>query len=1006
MTTVLSSVGERPASPVVPFCLREAKSLIEEVFPAQKLSSEAYKEQMAVHGKTLTALGSYWKGRKPLVLNRACILGALLPVTSDLKRDLEIFEMLMGMDERSFVARARRLRPVELIQQLRFENIYEYFDVKPNNSLPPAAPVDLAALFPDSERRPTVSWRADVSETTRRTLEAQALPPVSYRERVDRAERVENCAGVDTHIWADVNAHLGTTAASIPELVEQLGIMRFGHRPRVADTFSGSGQIPFEAARLGCDVYASDLNPISCMLTWGGLHVIGAGKEQRTALKTAQRRAAAAIRAEIDELGVESRGDGWRAKVFLYCLETTCIATGWRVPLLPSLIVSKGSRVVARLRPNPSEKRYDIIIESGVSKEELAAAENGTVQDGVLVHTVGGVEYRTKISTIRGDYTAEDGSTKNRLRRWEKEEITFRPDDIFQERLYCIQWQRTTTVQGREQSVFEFCAVTPADLEREQQVANHVAANLAFWQAKGWVPDTVIEHGEKTREPIRMRGWTHWHHLFNPRQLLWAATAMKHSSAHTHFAIAQVLNVNCRLSRWHPGSGGGGLTAGVFDNQALNPLYNYGCRGASYCEGFLLQDYKSFSLGEGRSIVRNHPAAQLDVENDIYITDPPYGDAVKYEEITEFFIAWLKKNPPPDFSDWVWDSRRPLAITGEDEAFRRGMVAAYRRMTERMPANGIQVIMFTHQSTSIWSEMATIVWASGLQVTAAWYVATETDSALRNGRYVKGTILLVLRKRAGHLSTFRDDLAMELADGVEEQVKTLTGLNQQVRDLYRDENLFSDADLQMAGYAAALRVLTRYAEIDGSDMTVEALRPRVAGEATRVDRWINHAVDIANQALIPTGLSPNLWSELHGVERFYLKMLDIEGSGISAVDNYQNFAKAFKVRDFPVLMASQKANSARLKSGSEFGRSEMGSGSELADTPLRGVLYALMELENGTDPDLVLNHLASNVSDYFRRRETIIGLADFMASRLPRLRATEAAHARVLRDLIRNERIG
>jgi putative DNA methylase len=43
--------------------------------------------------------------------------------------------------------------------------------------------------------------------------------------------------------------------------------MRFGHRPRVADTFSGSGQIPFEAARLGCDVYASDLNPVACMLT-------------------------------------------------------------------------------------------------------------------------------------------------------------------------------------------------------------------------------------------------------------------------------------------------------------------------------------------------------------------------------------------------------------------------------------------------------------------------------------------------------------------------------------------------------------------------------------------------------------------------------------------------------------------------------------------------------------------------------------------------------------------
>ena len=38
------------------------------------------------------------------------------------------------------------------------------------------------------------------------------------------------------------------------------------------------------------------------------------------------------------------------------------------------------------------------------------------------------------------------------------------------------------------------------------------------------------------------------------------------------------------------------------------------------------------------------------------ITDPPYGDAVNYDAILEFFIAWLRKNPPPEFAEWVWDS--------------------------------------------------------------------------------------------------------------------------------------------------------------------------------------------------------------------------------------------------------------------------------------------------------------------------------------------------------------
>jgi putative DNA methylase len=68
---------------IVPFSLKDAPSLIEKLFPVQKLSAESYKEQMAGSGKALTALGSYWKGRKPLVLNKACILGCLLPTSDD-----------------------------------------------------------------------------------------------------------------------------------------------------------------------------------------------------------------------------------------------------------------------------------------------------------------------------------------------------------------------------------------------------------------------------------------------------------------------------------------------------------------------------------------------------------------------------------------------------------------------------------------------------------------------------------------------------------------------------------------------------------------------------------------------------------------------------------------------------------------------------------------------------------------------------------------------------------
>src|SRR5208337_5428483 len=100
-------------------------------------------------------------------------------------------------------------------------------------------------------------------------------------------------------IWRDVNAHLGTSSWNLRTLVEQLGIGRFGRRPKVADTFCGGGSIPFEAARIGCDVYASDLNPIACMLTWGAFNIVGATKGRHGEIERAQREVAAAVDAEI-----------------------------------------------------------------------------------------------------------------------------------------------------------------------------------------------------------------------------------------------------------------------------------------------------------------------------------------------------------------------------------------------------------------------------------------------------------------------------------------------------------------------------------------------------------------------------------------------------------------------------------------------------------------------------------------------------------------------------------
>jgi putative DNA methylase len=138
-------------------------------------------------------------------------------------------------------------------------------------------------------------------------------------------------------------------------------------------------------------------------------------------------------------------------------------------------------------------------------------------------------------------------------------------------------------------------------------------------------------------------------------------------------------------------------------------------------------------------------------------------------------------------------------------------------------------------------------------------------------------------------------------------------------------------------------------------------------------------------------------------------MLDMESRGAKTLDNYQNFAKAFKVASFKPFLFSQKANDARLKSAVEFGRTEMGEGSELHESVLRAVLYAIMELDKNIDGDEVQTHLMLNIPNYYgdmTQRDLAMELADYLAKRLDHLRPEEASNARVLYELLKNQRLG
>jgi putative DNA methylase len=975
---------------IVPFSLKDAPSLIERLFPAQKISVETQKERKAGQGQTLTGLGSYWKGRKPLLLVEACVLGALLPSTGDDEEDLSVFEMLLGMSDEQITDRMKT--------GLTVDDIVSF-----------ATPQQLDSLTEEAAGETgSVRKIRKLPAQTRDKLFADILAKMPYDQRVSklsRPEEVSRSTLIEDRLQR-ANRHLGTTANTMVELVEQLGIMRFGHRPKLSDTFSGGGSIPFAAARLGCDVVASDLNPIAAMLTWGALNVVGGDEARRSEIALGQERLAGEVRATIDALGVERDKDGNLAKAYMYCLETRCPQTGWLVPLLPNFIISKKLRVIVGIVPDRKKRRFDFVIEEGVSAEKLKAAELGTVVNGDLSYELDGERYSSSLKTIRGDKAVSGSSFANSLRPWTRHEIEPRSDDIFQERLYCIQWITRETVDATRQRTF-FAAPGPADLDRERRVSQFVSDHIVEWQKDGILPDMAIEKGEKTDEPIRTRGWTHWHHLFPPRHLLILAL-IKQRIAESALCLdfCQMLNITSKLCRINSSEGQGGAVkyGEVFYNQALNTFWNYGVRASTSVLKSGRLDPPHFPL-EGRGEIKSGPAKEAAESADLFITDPPYADAVNYHEITEYFIAWLRKSPPKPFDRWLWDSRRPLAIQGDGDEFRHNMVEAYGAMTNRMPDNGLQIVMFTHQSASVWADMAQIFWGAGLQVVAAWYIATETTSELKKGGYVQGTVLLVLRKRSLNESGYKDEIVQEVKAEVADQIDTMIGLNQRLKGHGRAENLFEDADLQMAGYAAALRVLTKYEKIDGTDMSKEALRPRRAGEKNLVGEIIDFAVQVANEHMVPEYMAAKLWEGLTGAERFYLKMMDIETTSLRKLDNYQNFAKAFRVDGYDKLMGLMEPNKARLKTAKEFKK----NGFELPEfgqSVTRAALYGILELENDVEGDDVLSHLKDLLPNYHNKRDDLAAIAEYIARKREDVDQTESRAARILHGLIRNERLG
>jgi len=900
------------------------ESFIEKQFPVSKLSKESYKERKAGASQTLTGLGKWW-GRKPLVLIRAAILGCLMPASDNPHRDMKIFLKIMSMDETGLWQRhiAWEDKSDNYWHERNKELYNEFENLGYDDKLK-------ACIRPERFTRPT-----------------------------------------DDDVWHEINHHLNTHAYNLQDLTRQLAEKRFGKNAVIGDCFCGGGSVPFEAARMGLDVYASDLNPIAGLLTWAAIHICGASDLEIEEIKKFQQEVYNAVDSEITELGIEHNENGDRAVSYLYCVEAKCPECGTLVPMAPSWVIGKGTKTIAILTKN--SERYDIAIKMNANAEEMKAAENGTATSKGLACPHCGKT--TPISVLRRDRKGKNGEIVYGLRRWEKSEFEPRPDDVYQERLYCVKYEHPTKGKGRAERYYR--APNERDIANEEKVRQIVKENIAKWQKQGLIPSMEIEIGDETERLYKERGWTHWNHLFNARQLLALVRFAEHiEKAHSQFLMVvaigsynQIIDRCSKLCRFDSSRDEPKQT---FYNQALNTIMNWGVRSVKSFETIWNCCFIRYT-SINSALITTTDARIVCNNAAIWLTDPPYADAVNYHELSEFFLAWDKRLLKEAFPDWYTDSKRVLAVRGGDN-FAQSMIDIYTNLTNHTPDNGMQVVMFTHSDPAVWAQLALIMWKSGLKVTAAWNIATETDaSGLKDGNYVKGTVLLVLRKRTDPSEAFLDEINIDIKNEVVNQIEGMQRLDD------KEDPNFSDPDYVLAAYAASLKVLTSYSSIGGIDLDRELDKAINDPKNSDVVALIERAKKQAYDCIIPMSFDTFLWKELSPVERFYIKGLESEKNGGYQVSTYQEYARGFAINSYSQLMANERANTCRLKTPTEFAMRTVGDVPGFEESNLRLVLAAIhIAIKEDEKPDKGLWHLKNNLPDYWGSRDMLKQLLAFL----------------------------
>lgn len=357
--------------------------------------------------------------------------------------------------------------------------------------------------------------------------------------------------------------------------------------------------------------------------------------------------------------------------------------------------------------------------------------------------------------------------------------------------------------------------------------------------------EEIVQERVAKNSPFRLHlyGYDTFGELSNQRQQLLLVTLQKiireraketqAIEAIMALLVSRIANASTVACRWNRV---GEKIEGMFTRQAISMVWDY-CEGAPFSgatgsiEG-ALQWILSVAATTSSSILlpgqTEHASAVSsplsDESTSIWMTDPPYYDAVSYADLSDFFYVWLKRSmnesnlrlvrtggdtlTPKEEEIIQDDARRVNGKPKDKRFFEDSMGQAFGEGRRILKEDGVGCVVFAHKSTEGWEALLTGMIRGGWTITGSWPIATEMSSRLRarESAALATSVHLVCRPRpedapVGDWGQVLKELPKRVGDWMERlQSEGVRG-----------------ADLVFACIGPALEIFSRYTSVETAE---------------------------------------------------------------------------------------------------------------------------------------------------------------------------------------------